>query len=375
MDLGARFREELVDGMVGEGVLSDPRWVRAFREVPREAFLPGFFAQREDGAWVPVTRGDPDWLRLVYRDDVRVTQLDGDDAAWSRALEQGWARGVPTSSSSMPAIMAIMLEALAVADGCRVLEIGTGTGYNAALLSAGIGSPSVVTVDVDPAVLSRARAALAAAGWSPECALADGAGGWPEAAPYDRVLGTCAVSRVPLPWLEQTRPGGVVVTALNRPLGAGLIRLTALGGTRAEGRVLAEDGRFMPLRAHAAGWAEAALARAATAVPEETRATALGAHEVVHPGSGYEFFAGLVLRGAVVTMNPVLLAHEDGSWARPRGGVVSQGGPRRLWAEAEEGHREWQALGRPRRSRFGVTVDGEDQRFWLDAPEGRSWPV
>ncbi|GGP56723.1 methyltransferase domain-containing protein [Saccharothrix coeruleofusca] len=375
MDLATELRARLVDSLVDAGVLRDPRWVRAFREVPRDVFLPGFFVQRHDGTWSAMTPDSPDWLTAVYRNQVCVTQLDGDDSAWERA-RRGGAVGVPTSSSSMPTIMAIMLEALELDEGHRVLEIGAGTGYNAALLCHFLGQERVTTVDVDPGVLARAARHLALAGYRPACVLGDGERGCPERAPYDRVLGTCAVSRVPTAWLAQTRPGGLVVTTLNRALGAGLVRVESDGAGGGVGRVLREDGRFMPLRAHAPTWSRAALEHARTAPPEDSRTTELSARSVVEASSGFEFFAGLVLGDVVVGFDPVRLAHPDGSWARHRHGVVEQGGPRRLWDLAEEGYRRWRALDRPRRQRFGVTVTPDAQWFWLDAPNSpHRWPL
>ncbi len=375
----AALRTRLADDLLAEGALRDPRWLLAFREVDRHAFLPRFFRQLTDGRWGPVDADDPEWLTLVYRDRVCVTQLDGDDGAWSRAVDDGAVQGTPTCSSSMPTIMAIMLEALGARPGHDVLEIGAGTGYNAALLCHALGDDHVTTVDVDPGVLGRARDHLTAVGRAPTCVAGDGELGWPDRAPYDRVLCTCAVSRIPTAWLTQTKPGGLVVTTLNRSIGAGLVRLVSDGGGGGEGRVLAEDGRFMPLRAHAHGWAADLLAIARDAPADERGRTALDPRVVVDPASPFEFFAGLVLADVVVghgERDRVHLAHPDGSWARlrPRNGStrVEQGGPRGLWQLAEEGHRQWLDLGRPRRDRFGVTVDQDGQRFHLG---DLSWPL
>jgi protein-L-isoaspartate(D-aspartate) O-methyltransferase len=373
----ARLRTQLAYDLVVDGVLHDSRWLRAFREVDRHAFLPRFFRQLPDGMWGPVEQGDPDWLSLVYRDRVCVTQLDGDDGAWQQALSDGAVRGVPTCSSSMPTIMAIMLEALQVRPGQSVLEIGTGTGYNAALLCHGLGDDLVTTVDVDPGVLGRAWTQLGAAGYQPTCVAGDGELGWPDRAPYDRVLCTCAVSRVPPAWLTQTRPGGLVVTTLNRSIGAGLIRIVSDGEGRGEGRVLIEDGRFMPLRAHT--HSTELLALASDAKADDRRRTALDAAVVIDPSSPFEFFAGLVLADVVVghgERGRAHLAHPDGSWARLRqrhgGTTVEQGGPRRLWNLAEQGYRQWHDLGKPRRDQFGVTVGPEGQFFQLG---DLTWPL
>ncbi|MFT7836241.1 methyltransferase domain-containing protein [Saccharothrix sp. BKS2] len=364
MDLAAELRDRMVDSLTASGVLRDPRWEAAFREVPRHVFLPGFFVQRPDGAWSAVTADHPDHLALVYRNQVCVTQLNGDDRAWEQALAGRPAVGVPTSSSSMPAIMAIMLQALDVAGGSRVLEIGTGTGYNAALLSHVAGAGNITSIDVDPGVLARASAHLSATGHHPECVLGDGELGHPPGAPYDRVLGTCAVSRIPPAWLAQTAPGGLVVTTFNRAIGAGLVRLTVRDGV-ATGPVLVEDGRFMPLRAHHAAWANEALGNALDAEPTSARGTLLGAEVVLDPAHGFEFFAGLALPGVVVAGDPPRLAHRDGSWVRHLGSSIAQGGPRRLWDDVEAAYARWRELGRPRRRHFTFTATPADQYFSL----------
>ncbi|HET9141912.1 ATP-grasp peptide maturase system methyltransferase [Actinophytocola sp.] len=368
-----RHRGRLVRALERDRLLADHRWRAAFTEVPRHEFLPRFFRPVSPTGWAAIDSSDDDWLAQVYANRVLVTQLDDDPRRWELARARGEIRGMPTSSSSMPAIMAVMLEALDVADDHRVLEIGTGTGYNAALLCHRLRAGRLVTVDIDGRLVEVARRRLAALGYHPTCVATDGAAGYPPDAPYDRVVCTCAVSTVPWPWLAQTRPGGVVVTTLNRPLGAGLVRIT-VGAGGGQGRVLADDGRFMPLRAHRRHVDSDRLARLADA-PGATRGTELAASMVTNPSSPFEFFAGLHLPGVLPasTGPTVLLVHSDGSWVRHRrsddGYQVTQGGPRRLWDEAEKAYAQWCELGRPRRSRFGITVDPDTQDLWLDTPD------
>jgi methyltransferase of ATP-grasp peptide maturase system len=370
-----RYRGRMVRALVREGLLTDERWRAAFADVPRHRFLPRFFRPVAPNGWAPVDHTERDWLAQIYSNRVLVTQLDGDPARWEEALRGGETHGVPTSSSSMPGIMAVMLDALEVADGQRVLEIGTGTGYNAALLCHRLGADHVSTVDIDAAIVAEARAYLTACGYHPTCVAADGAEGYPPNAPYDRVLGTCSVSTVPLAWLDQTRPGGLVVTTLNRPLGAGLVQLVAGEGPCGRGRVLADDGRFMPLRAHRVPLDGALVEELATA-SGTTRHTTLAMATVANPASPFEFYAGLTLPGAT-PVDATLLVHPDGSWARQStDGLITQGGPRRLWDAAEQAYRQWCDLDRPRRARFGITVDPHTQELWLDTPDSRHrWPL
>lgn len=389
MTRSARLRRRLVEHLLDEDVLHAPEWIAAFRAVPRHVFLPRFFAPA-GGLWAAVDRGDPGWLETAYSRDVLVTQLDDDPDRWELARRTGPVAGTPTSSSSMPAIMAIMLEELRVRDGQRVLEIGTGTGYNAALLSHRCGAGQVSTVDIDAGLVEVARERLAMAGYRPACAVGDGALGFPAGAVFDRILCTASVTSIPLAWLQQSAPGGLIVTTLNRPIGAGLVRLVVGDDGAAQGRVLARDGRFMPLRAHRLPPAEP-LPMPSRHDWEQTR---LPMSAVIQPRKQFEFFAGLALPGTRVVREPdgtdphatggpggtgVALVHADGSWVRhrKRGGAdeVAQGGPRALWDLAEAAYVEWCELGKPERDRFGVTVTADRQEFWLDSPDGRTWPL
>lgn len=374
-------RRRLVESLRRERVLSDPDWIAAFTAVPRHVFLRRFFTPEEAG-WRAITESDPGWLDQIYSDEVLVTQLDGNTNRWETARKQDPVTGLPTSSSSMPSIMAIMLEELLVLDGHNVLEIGTGTGYNAALLCHRLGPRRVSTVDVDEQLVRSAQTALAKCGYHPRCAVADGAEGFAERAPFDRVLLTCSLSRFPPALLEQTRPGGYVVSTLNRPIGAGLVRLTVHGPDRGSGRVLPGDGRFMPLRAHRLATAEELLARRSAS--ETSTATGIPISAVLNTTSPFEFFAGFALPGVVPVSDPdspgTYLLHSDGSWAlhypADGGYAVLQGGPRRLWDRVEREYSLWRALGKPTRERFGVSVTPGAQEFWLDSPESeRRWPL
>ncbi|MFD6066076.1 MULTISPECIES: methyltransferase domain-containing protein [Amycolatopsis] len=374
MSNATRLRRRLVEHLLAEGVLHDARWMTAFRSVPRHVFLPRFFVPAANG-WAAVESGDDEWLRRVYSPDVLVVQLDDDSGLWERARYLGAQPGTPTSSSSQPSIMAIMLEELRVTDGHRVLEIGTGTGYNTALLCHRLGSGLVYTVDIDPELVDAARKRLAEIGYAPSCAAADGAEGFPAGVLYDRVLCTCSVSSIPPAWLEQTVPGGLIVTTLNRPIGGGLVRIVAGEGATGQGRVLARDGRFMPLRAH--------RFKPSKALDGDVswRPTRLPMGVLTEVRSRFEFFAGLHLPGVTAARagQSTTLVHPDGSWMRhrQRGGEfeVAEGGPRRLWEIVEAAHEDWLGLGEPGRERFGLSLDGVEQVIWLDSPDGRTWPL
>jgi protein-L-isoaspartate(D-aspartate) O-methyltransferase len=125
--------------------------------------------------------------------------------------------GLPISSSSQPAMMAIMLDQLGLRPGHRVLEIGTGSGYNAAVMSAVVGPDGeVVTIDIDPELVARAQASLLAAGADGVTVYcADGGYGDPAGAPFDRIIVTAGAWDIAPAWLDQLVPGGCLVLPLS----------------------------------------------------------------------------------------------------------------------------------------------------------------
>jgi protein-L-isoaspartate(D-aspartate) O-methyltransferase len=206
----------LVDDLVGRGLIRSSAVEQAFRAVPRHPFLPG----------VP--------LESVYRDEPIVTHYN--------ALRQ------PISSSSQPAIMAIMLEMLALEPGQRVLEIGAGTGYNAALMAHIVGAEGVVvSVDIDPDVIVQAEAHLREAGvMMIRLILGDGALGCPAFAPYDRVILTVGAQDIVPAWRDQLVEGGLLVLPLSLRAAPRVLALARRGDVLTSMDVTM--GGFMPLR-------------------------------------------------------------------------------------------------------------------------------
>ncbi|MFJ2178757.1 methyltransferase domain-containing protein [Streptomyces sp. NPDC087851] len=103
-----------------------------------------------------------------------------------------------------------MLELLGVREGQRVLELGAATGYNAAWLAHRLGSDQVTSVDIDPVLAEQAARNLDAAGFHPHVFCGPGEYGWPDNAPYDRVIATYTVPEVPYAWVEQAPTGRII---------------------------------------------------------------------------------------------------------------------------------------------------------------------
>ncbi|MGH3972370.1 MAG: methyltransferase domain-containing protein, partial [Pseudonocardiaceae bacterium] len=209
----------LVDQITDKGDLHSPQWRAALLAIPRHLFVPHYYLQdtsHRPSRWVRHEPSDADstrrWLQLVYSPTTLITEL----AQYAN-------RGVqmPVCSSTKPDLMIRMLEALDIHDGHRVLEIGTGTGYNAALLTHRLGDKAVYSVDIDPTLITAAGQRLDQLGYHPTLVAGDGAQGLPEHAPVDRIIATCALRAVPTEWIHQLRPGGTALVHLEGPLGAG----------------------------------------------------------------------------------------------------------------------------------------------------------
>ncbi|RKS76397.1 protein-L-isoaspartate(D-aspartate) O-methyltransferase [Actinomadura pelletieri DSM 43383] len=379
MPEAAKLSARLVIELTDAGDLTAD-WRPAFEAVPRHRFIPETVWVEDGDRLVPVDRADDKaaWLELCYANDAVITQVDD---------------GVPflpgrvgreiTSSVSRPDVVALMLAALDVERGMNVLEIGTGTGWNAALLAERLGSDKVTSVEVDPAVADRARRSLSDAGYPVTVAIGDGAVGCRSSAPFDRVIATVAADRVPRAWAVQTRPGGRVLVpwATDFHNGALVSFLVARDGTM-RGRIVGNVA-FMRLRAQRGK--RASLHRDVRELDGARKSFTR-----THPYSVLgEYDASLAI-GLKVPRCKLIVTHHDGgaytawlvdpwsgSWAcldHEPGAErfpVRQFGDRNLWQEVEDAYHWWLGLDRPAADRWGLTFTCEGQYVWLDAEEHR----
>jgi protein-L-isoaspartate(D-aspartate) O-methyltransferase len=216
-DEAARLRNAMVDWWHTHWHPYPPDIEQAMRVVPRHLFLPGFA------------------LDVAYDESPVVTHRDDE--------------GEALSSASQPICVADMLEQLDVRPGHRILEIGAGTGYNAALLAhlAGPGG-SVTTIDIVEAVVEDARRHLATTGYERVRVISgDGEYGYRPGAPYDRIIVTGGAWDIPSAWLDQLAPGGRIVVPLRI---RGLTRSVALEQVRLGvwRSVTSAPSGFIPLR-------------------------------------------------------------------------------------------------------------------------------
>jgi protein-L-isoaspartate(D-aspartate) O-methyltransferase len=182
-DPGAAMHHAFVDTLKDEGKLLHPNIEAAFRAIPRHLFLPGVVLEE-------VYR---DWIVVVKEHDGRLL-----------------------STSSQPSAMAGMLFGLDLQPGQRVLEIGAGTGYNAALMAHMVGDTGqVITIDIDADLVAQARANLHRAGYGRvQVICADGGLGYPDVAPYDRIILTVGADDLAPAWCEQLAQGGRLLIPL-----------------------------------------------------------------------------------------------------------------------------------------------------------------
>jgi protein-L-isoaspartate(D-aspartate) O-methyltransferase len=316
------LQRNMVAQVRARGGARDERVAEALLAVPRHHFVPD----------LPV--------EAAYQDEALVTKRDAD--------------GRPISSSSQPTMMAVMLEQLDLRPGQRVLEVGAGTGYNAALMAHLVGpSGAVVSVDIDTDLVDTARANLARAG-HPEVRVvcADGAGGFATAAPYDRVIATVGVWDLAPAWGEQLTPAGRIVVPLD--LG-GADRSVAFewSGDHWTSRSLLPCG-FVSMRGVLAG-------------PQRTMVIDADLSIVV--GDGRELPAAAV--SAALTGAPAV--HPTGVLAGPRDFFEGLG----LWLAVHEPRRctlsEAAAAVTPRLGRAPLAI--QDRRVTTGAADGDSLAV
>jgi protein-L-isoaspartate(D-aspartate) O-methyltransferase len=357
---------QLANRLSASGELNDPAWRTAFTDTPRHMFVPGFS------------------LDEAYADQALVTQQH------TAAVTGGDRVQLPTSSASQPGVVATMLERLDINSGMRVLEIGTGTGYNAALLCHRFGDANVYSVDLDPQLVAQAGHVLAGVGYRPQLRAADGTDGWPEEGPFHRIIATCAIDHIPPAWINQLVPSGRIVAPL---LGdeCALMVLDKTADDEVTGRFDQYRTAFMPMRpdvdnplpgGRTFGLATHGIGQYGT--------TGLDPSAFDHTDTDLILLLHLHLPGLSIGSSE----GPDGKFltlSTPAGAaqvaLVADGQDgrfttiqhnTRLWDTAEHVAGLWERLGRPGRSRYGISAlnRADRQYVWLDHPDSRyAWAL
>jgi protein-L-isoaspartate(D-aspartate) O-methyltransferase len=205
----AAERGRMVDRLVRGGYIRDPRVREAFLAVPRESFL------------VPEERVE------AYRDT---------------PLSIGHNQTI-----SAPSMIAIMLEEARLRQGERVLEIGTGSGYHAALLAFLVGPRNVISIERVEVLAERARSNLASVAFGEvTVVVGDGSLGYPDRGPYDCIMATAGAPQIPDPWASQLSSQSRIVA----PIGPRHGQFLVIATKTQDGRLDVREGTpcaFVPL--------------------------------------------------------------------------------------------------------------------------------
>jgi protein-L-isoaspartate(D-aspartate) O-methyltransferase len=204
-----RLWRAMLTSMKKEGALETAGVEKAFSSIPRHLFLPNF----------------P--LEDVYSDKAIGLKHD--------------ASGLLTSSSSQPSMMAIMLNQLRLKEGDNVLEIGTASGYNAAIMKHIVGEMGRVTsVEIDSELAKQASINLQHAKYGSVVVVhGDGAQGYAPRAAYDHILSTVGIWDVPPAWIQQLKPRGTIVA----PIVIDGVQVSARFELQDDGTLLSVDNR------------------------------------------------------------------------------------------------------------------------------------
>jgi len=398
-DAPTRYRDAAIARLITSGILTDPAWRDALRDLPRDRFVSAFYAPAGDldgaAGWLrslPATApgppgervvADPVWLGAVHGPDPLVVALSGPDP---------WGRQVPVSISPAPAATVTMLQTLAPRSGQRVLELGTGIGHTAALLAHRVGPTNVTSVDIDPDLHRLAATRLNVAGLRPALVLGDSAEHCdPDG--YDRVLVAHHVDHVPPAWVGAVRPGGQLLLGLRGGLGAGHHALlhqqtdAATGASELTGRFL-DWTATLPAHRHPAR--RRALRRPLDPLPGPVRSatTSLPVDQLavstplallcqlhLPPGTTQ------AVRADAAGGRSSYLHAPDGSWAEIAHTLDRNGRRDVRWAGVTTLPRlldatleTYQDLGSPGWTDLGLTATTRGTRLW-HGPTGASWPL
>ncbi|CUU58946.1 Protein-L-isoaspartate O-methyltransferase [Parafrankia irregularis] len=323
------------------------RWYEQIANTPRHLLVPAWWERDDDGARV-LRHGD---LAGAYADRSLVTRvgpLHADHASSSDRPE-----GCPTSSSTLPSLVVTMYRYANLTRGLAICDVGTGSGYGAALLARRYGDQHVTSLDVDPYLVSAATRRLARLDLYPTVVTADATAPLP--GQYDRIVSMMSVPSIPPSWLAALRPGGRLVTTIR---GTSMILTATRTADGVFGRIERDRAGFMSVRTgpdyppeHPAGFD-----RIADLDGEEVT---VGRYPVLNVADAWDLSTALTLavpgvrhdyRAEPDGGHTALLAHPDGSWARATAvgtdpPTVHQGGPRRLWDALDAARDDWLRLG------------------------------
>jgi protein-L-isoaspartate O-methyltransferase len=340
--------------LAAEVTSAGSRWREPVMSTPRHLFVPRWWdtpTGADFGHW-EVHDGPSDtgnWFAAAYSDQTLITQVAGHHA--DHAHPGDILSGRPTSSSTLPSLVVRMLRHGEIYDGARVLDVATGSGYSAALVSRLLGDDQVTSIDVDPYLVEAATARLDAIGLHPKVIACDATGPLP--GEFDRIVSMVSVRPIPPSWLTALKPGGRLVTVIaNTSL---IVTATKTEDGKAVGHIARDWAMFMPTRS---GGDYPPRLRELFDIAREHAGeqVARGRYPVVDTGNAWELSSMLevMTSGGIEHRyeegedgrRTAWLAHADGSWARASAyrselPEVHQAGPRRLWDVLDDIREYW----------------------------------
>jgi protein-L-isoaspartate O-methyltransferase len=339
---------------------STSRWRAALTETPRHVFVPRWWDHDPVGGF-RLRDGLSDeaaWLRTVYDPYTTcVTRVGALHADHANADDRP--HGLPTSSSTMPALAVKMYRHGQLHPGADILDVGTGSGYGAALLCRRFGDGHVTTVDVDPYLTEAAAGRLAAIGLHPKVETVDATG--PLSGTYDRIVSMVSVWPIPASWPAALRPNGrLVATLANTSLVVTANKIDPGHDDTVEGEPLVAVGRvehdwvgFMASR-HGSDYPPDADEMFAAVRDADGEHVGQGRYPVLNVQDSGELNSMLEITVPGLARHyeqtgdqrTAWLLHKDGSWARASAAgddppTVHQSGPRRLWDTLDDLRHYW----------------------------------
>ncbi|MCI0686898.1 MAG: methyltransferase domain-containing protein [Sporichthyaceae bacterium] len=331
------------------------RWYGPIAATPRHLLVPRWWERGWQQPEWELCDGPADpaeWLATAYADQTLVTRVGPLHA--DHALSDDLPTGRPTSSSTLPSLVIRMLRHGQIYDGADVLDVGTGSGYGAALLGHRLGDQHVTSVDVDPYLTKVAAERLDTIGLHPEVTTGDATGRLPGS--YDRIVSMVSVRPIPPSWLAALRPGGRLVTVIADT--TIIVTANKADDGTATGQVEWDRAAFMATRS-GPDYPPGRLSGVWAAAHDHDGDVTRGPYPVVAVNEAWELQSVLEVLAPGIEhgysedndgRRTAWMVHADGSWARATAvgdapPVVHQGGPRRLWDILDETRQSWLSHG------------------------------
>lgn len=347
--MNTNLLSQMVTELKNKGAIKSIEVEKAFSKVLRHKLIETFYLPQDLKRPIVNNPDNPDseHLKLIYTNKSLITRISD---------------GKPSSSTSEPMLMAHMLELLALSPKLKVLEIGTGTGYNAALISEVVEDQTlVVSVDIQEDVITQTKRLLSNAGYPKiNLVLGDGFYGVEEEAPYDRIIATVGTQDLSPYWVAQLSTSGFMILPLYHGGWNPLVKVWWQDGIL-KGKVLGISG-FMPFQGNEFAYNPSPLGSMTSfpAIEEFEELPLFDDLEAEHNRNplmwsafpiGFQYFIAVCDSRAVWGMKPPgygLYDEQEGIiLVSPQKNCILLKGNRKLYERLHELYENWSHLGKP----------------------------